>query len=132
MSESTIQTKVLAATHLSLIVGRLRNSFALDYESARHCAEDVMINLLALSRSARALAEEGDFARSAELAVAVCTLAENLALTDLAEAGRAYGAGCESGDPTELRAASRRLQTVLGTFGIDDVTLEQDQLEDEA
>jgi len=132
MSESIFQTKALSETHLSLIVGRLRNSFALDYESARRGAEDVMINLLALSRAARTLAEEGDCARAAELAVAVCTLAENLALADLAEAGRTYAAGCESGDPAELRAATRRLQAVLATFGIADVTLEQEQLEDEA
>ncbi|MDX9981614.1 MAG: hypothetical protein RBU25_16455 [Lentisphaeria bacterium] len=132
MSESTLQAKALSETHLALIVGRLRNTFALDYESARSGAEDVMINLLALSRAARAVAEAGDFARAPELALAICTLAENLALADLAEAGRTYAAGCDSGDPAELRAATRRLQAVLATFGIADVTLEQEQLEDEA
>ncbi len=132
MSESTLQAKALSETHLALIVGRLRNTFALDYESARSGAEDVMINLLAISRAARALAEEGDFARASELALAICTLADNLALVDLAEAGRAYAAGGESGDPAELRASTRRLQAVLATFGIADVTLEQEQLEDEA
>lgn len=132
MTESSRQASALSDSHLALIVGRLRTSFALDYESARRCAEDVTINLLALSRSARALAEAGDLAGAGELAGAICTLADNLALADLAEAGRAYAASCEAGNPSELRGATRRLLAVLGTFGIAEVTLETNLLEDEA
>jgi len=119
------------ASHEALIISRLRNAFALDYEAARRSAEDVMVNLLAVSRAARTCAERTDFGRAQETGEALSTLAENLALPDLAEVARAYVAACEAEDAAELRAATRRLLAVLGTFGIAEVTLEQNQLEDE-
>lgn len=125
------QPSAALATHQALIISRLRNAFALDYETARRSAEDVMVNLLAVSRAARTCAEQGDFGRAHETGEALRTLADNLALPDLAEVARAYVAACEAEDRAELRSATRRLLVVLGTFGIAEVTLEQNQLEDE-
>ena len=131
MKPPKAQPSAVPASHEALIVSRLRNVFALDYEAARRSAEDVMVNLLALSRSARTCADQNDFGRANETAEALRTLAENLALPDLAEVARAYAAACEAEDSAELRVATRRLLVVLGTFGIAEVTLEQNQLEDE-
>jgi len=132
MKSAKPQSSMAPAGHLALIISRLRNSFALDYESARHSAEDVMVNLLALSRAARTCAERHDFGGAAETAAALCAVAENLALPDLADVARDYAAASEAEELAELRTVTKRLLTVLATFGIAEVSLEQNQLEDEA
>jgi len=113
------------------IIGRLRDSFSLDYEAARHSAEDMAASLLALARDAQASEKASDFARAAVIARAVCALAKNLALPDLSTAGLAYAAAAEAEAATELRSTTERLVAVLATFGIADATLEQPQEEDE-
>jgi hypothetical protein len=127
-SHNRLQT-VSAST--AKVIARLRNSFALDYEAARLSAHDVMVNLLALSRAARTSAEEEDLHRAADTAAALCVLADNLAMSKLADAARAYAAACESGDIDELHATTKRVIAVLARFGISEVTLEQHQPEDE-
>jgi len=119
------------AGSLAPIVERLRKSFALDYEAARRSAEDMAANFLALARDAQASAEASDFARATAIAQAVCTLAENLALPDLATAGLAYAAAAAAEAATDLQATTERLMAVLATFGIADATLERPQEEDE-
>jgi hypothetical protein len=120
-----------ANTGSARIIARLRKSFAIDYESARLTAHDVMVNLLALSRAARASTETQDTEQGRVVGECLCVLADNLALSELAEAARAYAAACEAGRMGEVRATIDRVLGLLAEFGIDDVTLEKHQPEDE-
>jgi galactokinase len=127
-SQTRLQT---VSSGTAKIIARLRNSFALDYEAARLSAHDVMVNFLALSRVARSSAEDEDFDRATQTASALCVLAENLALSKLADVARAYMAACEDRDVEELQITTKRVLGELAKFGISEVSLEQHQPEDE-
>ena len=115
---------------LGLVIRRLRSSFALEYEAARVSAEDVMVNLLALSRVARSSAEIGDFGEAARMAGAVCALGENLALPELAMAGQACAEAAAARTLDELRVTAERLVALLESLGATDAAVRQTSQED--